>query len=217
MNKKQRDHYPTGIESGRHPDVKIDTISKQIIIDILKDLNISEIPDPFWESLNNALNQYPLSKETEDTSKPSSVKSNIKKAIKKSKSLASAIKKLDGNSQLLIDEVQDNSFKKLCNHANDSTEILMNALKLAEEYPKKGKQYAKLFFAVYIRFALEDHLKVKATASKTGVFVSILETLLHLATKVESNDPHSLAEKSLKVLRTVQDGITEYNLKAAYT
>ena len=169
----------------------------------------------FFDELDKALSQYKGFARFRQEGLPATVKKNLKKAAEVSMVLNAHINDLDGNSRQLLGETAV-GFKGFRIHLSGVVLALHEALRRAEEYPKRGRlpEPHRIYLAADVADAIEQFIRVPCTSTQAGLFVSILESVCTEAFGKEGPDVRELARKALSYPVKVKkaDGVVEYRL-----
>lgn len=163
---------------------------------------ISQVPEEFFGDLVDSIAQFNACCALKEASKPATVRKNLKEAIKAALILNDKLNRLDGNSRLLLDEAGMPLGSLQHSELNSILTALSNAAKLAREYGNARLNDAgRVILATGVARAIERHLGKKASATKEGLFESMLAITLKAATGVETKDVHDLACRAVSLLR----------------
>lgn len=210
-----REWGPSGA-MGLQP-IEIGTAKRQQINTELRSKGfVSEAPSLFFLSISIAVGRFNAIKEIIEGSKPADVRKNLKAAIEAANQLFKKLDDLDLNSCQLIAEVNHIGISKLQGgHTIEIIRTLEKAYLLADEYPTKGRlqENHRLQLAIDVAHSIQKYLEVKPTSTKEGVYESILNIVLEIATNKTVKSVHDLARKALneKNLQPSED-LTEYYL-----
>ena len=179
----------------------------------LRDHGVTEISPKFFDALSLAIGHYLANGRLAEESKPGAVRANLKDAFDAAQLLNEKLNALDGNSRQLlgevgaeINELQNELLRRIVLSLND-------ALNLAHEYQHKGGRlfdHGRLWFAVDVGHAVEQHLKVKATSKVEGLYESVLTIALGIATGRDAASVHDLARRAIKAMALNKPGEYEH-------
>ncbi len=172
--------------------------------------------DAFLDELDQALSRFKAYARRRQEGLPATVRRNLKKAVKISMDLNAHIKVLDGNSRQLMDEAAEGGLKGFQSRLSGVVLVLHEALRRAEEYPKRGRlhEHHRIFLAADVADAIKKFAHVTPVPTRDGLFYSILESVCTEAFGKESQDVYGLAQKALsyRVKISSADGVVEYCL-----
>lgn len=195
--------------------VKLSSDTKEQISQIIKDHKHPVLdPDAFFDELDNSLSRFDGTERSRLKSSPAHVRKNLAKAAKVSMDLNKLINDLDGNSHQLLDEAVEGGLKGFRVHLSYVVLGLREARRLSDEYPKRGRLHAphRIYLARDIADAIEQFIQVSPTATRGGLFVSILESVCDQAFGKIDADVFELARKALSYPVKIRyaDGSVEY-------
>lgn len=205
---------PTGVVNNR-PYTMPASDRQQIELELHS--NGIEIPDPevFFCTLNKAIGFFHGQRDLAKDTKPKSVRKNLKTALDSALNLNEQLNALDGNSKFLLYDSANEGLRELqSTHLATIIKALHGALRKAEDYPMKGRlpEYHRLYLAVDVADAIKTHLGITPTATKEGLFESLLSLILEQATGETAVSVHDLARKALKSKKiSEQPGLLEYH------
>ena len=196
-------------------DVKLSSGAKEQISQLIEDHGHSvSDPDAFFDELDKALSQYKGFARFRQEGLPATVRKNLKKAAEDSKNLNAHINNLDGNSRQLLGEAAEGGFKGFQARLAGVVLVLHEALRRAEEYPKRGRlhEHHRIFLAADIADSIKKFIHVLPVPTRDGLFFSILESVCTEAFGKKSPDVYGLAQKALSYPVKVRsaDGVVEY-------
>ncbi len=184
------------------------------------------VPDTegFFGTLANAIGLFDWGKRLREKSRPAAVRDNLRCAEAAASHLNDALNRLDGNSRQLLGETVPGGIRSLFGHMREIILPLKGAVLLAKEYSPKGgalreppkggdlPEPHRYFLAADVKDAIETHLDIRATCTKKGLFVEVLEVVLEEATGKPVKTVHELARAVIKhkLKRKDPDGIIEY-------
>ncbi len=183
---------------------------------ILKDRSIEGAdPDGFFDALADAIGFFDLGKRLRGESLPAAVRKNLVHATDSALGLHDALNELDGNSRQLLGEVVQGGIHSLYDNIKPVIRALQRALRLAGDYPQGGGDLPephRFFLAADVKDAIKTHLGIRATCTKKGLFVEVLDAVLEEATRKPVKAVHELARAVIKhkVKRKRPGGIIEY-------
>ncbi len=170
-------------------------------------------PDAFFDELDKALSQYKGFARFRQEGLPATVRKNLNKAAKVSMDLNAHINDLDGNSRQLLDQAAEGGLKGFRSHLSGVVLALHEALRRAEEYPKRGRlhEHHRIFLAADVADTIKQFIHVPVS-TRGGLFFSILESVCTEAFGKKDLDVYGLAQKALsyQVKITSADGVVEY-------
>ncbi len=174
-------------------------------------------PDAFFAELDKALSQYKGFARFRQEGLPATVRKNLKKAAEVSRNLNAHINDLDGNSRQLLDQAAEGGLEGFRSHLSGVVLALHEALRRAEEYPKRGRltEHHRIFLAADVADAIWQYIHVLPVPTRDGLFFSILESVCTEAFEKfgkEGPDVYGLAKKALSYEVKVRsaDGVVEY-------
>lgn len=138
----------------------------------------------FLAELYNAEFTYFGALELKEKSNPSSVRDNLQKILKTCTKLSEQLDNLDQNSISLIEEEFGDYFHDFRKLELELGNVIRSARANAQSYPLHGRliDYPIHLMALRVRYAIEKHLGVKATATKASrdgaLFDEILSTMV---------------------------------------
>ena len=193
-------------------DVKLSSDAKEQIDRFILDHGRSVSDrDAFFDEIDKALSLYRGYAHFRQEGLPATVRKNLKKAAEVSKNLNAHINNLDGNSRQLLDEAAEGSFRT---HLSGVVLALHEALRRAEEYPRRGRltEHHRIFLAADVADAIEQFIHVLPVPTRGGLFFSILESVCTEAFGKKEPDVYGLAQKALSYPVKVRsaDGVVEY-------
>ncbi len=175
------------------------------------------VPDTegFFDALAIAIGFFDLGKRLRGESLPAAVRKNLVHATDSALGLHDALNELDGNSRQLLGEVVQGGIHSLYDNIKPVLRALQRALRLAGDYPQGGgalPEPHRFFLAADVKDAIKTHLGIRATCTKEGFFVKVLDVVLEEATGKEALAVHELARAVIKhkVKRKHPGGIIEY-------
>lgn len=182
----------------------------------LKDRSI-EVPDPdsFFDALADAIGLFDWGKWLRSKSLPAAVRKNLVHATDSALGLHDALNEFDGNSRQLLGEVVQGGIHSLYDNIKPVIRALQRALRLAGDYPQGGGDLPephRFFLAADVKDAIKTHLGIRATCTKNGFFVEVLDAVFEEATRKPVKAVHELARAVIKhkVKRKRPGGIIEY-------
>ncbi len=201
-------------------DAKLSSDTKEQINQFILDRGHS-VSDPaaFFDELDKALSQYKGFARFRQEGLPATIRKNLKKAAKVSMDLNAHINDLDGNSRQLLDEAAEGGLKVFRSHLSGVVLTLHEALRRAEEYPKRGRldEHHRIFLAADVADTIRQFIHAPLTATRDGLFFSILESVCTEAFgkkfgKKETPDVCGIAKKALSYPVKIRsaDGSVEY-------
>ncbi len=182
---------------------------------ILNDQSIA-VPDieGFFGTLANAIGFFDWGKRLREKSRPAAVRENLRRAEAAASRLNDALNRLDGNSRQLLGETVPGGIRSLFGHVRGIILPLKRAVLLADEYPQGGAlpEPHRYFLADDVKDAIKTHLGIRATSTREGLFVEVLDAVLEEATGTPVKAVHELARAVIKhkVKRKRPGGIIEY-------
>lgn len=181
----------------------------------LKDRSIEAAdPDGFFDALADAIGFFDWGKRLRGESLPAAVRKNLVHATDSALGLHDALNELDGNSRQLLGEVVQGGIHSLYDNIKPVIRALQRALRLAGDYPQGGDlpEPHRFFLAADVKDAIKTHLGIRATCTKKGLFVEVLDAVLEEATRKPVKAVHELARAVIKhkVKRKRPGGIIEY-------
>ena len=196
-------------------DVKLSSDAKEQINQFILDHGHSvSDPDAFFDEIDKALSLYRGYAHFRQEGLPATVRKNLKKAAEVSKNLNAHINDLDGNSRQLLDQAAEGGLEGFRSHLSGVVLALHEALRRAEEYPKRGRlhEHHRIFLAADVADAIRQFIHVLPVSTRGGLFVSILESVCAEAFGKEGPDVFGLAQKALSYPVKVRsaDGVVEY-------
>lgn len=175
------------------------------------------VPDTegFFDALASAIGLFDWGKRLRGKSLPAAVRKNLRDATDAALGLQDALNELDGNSRQLLRETVPGGIRSLFGHVREIILPLKGAVLLAKEYPPRGGDLPdphRYFLAADVADAIETHLGIRATCTKNGLFVEVLEVVLEEATGKPVKTVHELARAVIKhkIKRKRPDGTIEY-------
>jgi hypothetical protein len=165
----------------------------------------------FYEALSLAIAVYHSHKAVAKHSSPGQVRATLKKAQSAATKLQDAMLGLDANSWQLLREAGFDPVL-LRQHAGEIKAAFDLAPELAKSYPSAGAlpDDARVYLARDVADALQTHLSIKPTTTKSGCFDSVLSIVLEEATEKQVNATHELMPLALSMAKTQSGGLTEY-------
>jgi hypothetical protein len=149
-----------------------------------------------------------------EKSLPAAVRDNLRCAEDAALLLNDALNRLDGNSRQLLRETVPGGIRSLFGHMRKIIPPLKGAVLLAGEDVQGGglSEPHRYFLATDVKDAIETHLDTRATCTKDGLFVKVLDAILEEATRKPVKSVHELARVVIKhkFKRKDPDGILEY-------
>ena len=207
---------PTGTFVPENAELSLDT-KEQINQFILDHGHSVSDPDAFFDELDKALSQYKGFARFRQEGLPATIRKNLKKAAKVSMDLNAHINDLDGNSRQLLGQAAEGGLEGFRSHLSGVVLALHEALRRAEEYPKRGRlhEHHRIFLAADVADAIRQFIHVPPAATRGGLFVSILESVCTEAFEKfgkEGPDVYGLANKALSYPVKIRsaDGVIEY-------
>ncbi len=204
---------PTGTFVPEDAELSSDT-KEQINLIILGHGHSVSDPDAFFDELDKALSQYKGFARFRQEGLPATVRKNLKKAAKVSMDLNAHINDLDGNSRQLLDQAAEGGLEGFRSHLSGVVLALHEALRRAEEYPKRGRlhEHHRIFLAADVADTIKQFIHVRPVSTRDGLFISILESVCTEAFGKESPDVYGLAQKALSYPVKIRsaDGVVEY-------
>ena len=121
---------------------------------------------------------------------------------------------LDGNSRQVFNEAAEGGLEGFRSNLSGVVLALHEALRRAEEYPKRGRlhEHHRIFLAADVADAIKQFIHVRPVSTRSGLFVSILESVCTEAFGKEAPDVYGLAQKALSYQVKIRsaDGVVEY-------
>ncbi len=175
------------------------------------------VPDTegFFDALAGAIGFFDSGKRLREKSLPAAVRKNLRDATDAALGLQDALNELDGNSRQLLRETVPRGIRSLFGHVREIILPLKGAVLLAKEYPPKGGDLPephRFFLAADVADAIETHLGIRATCTKNGLFVAVLDAILEEATRKPVKSVYELARAVIKqkIKRKRPGGRIEY-------
>ena len=206
-----REWGPTGVTGFRPADINAQ--QRHHLRLELRNHGINEISAEFFDSLSRAIGHYLANRRLAEESKPGAVRANLKDAIDAGVLLNEKLNALDGSARQLLGEVGAEIDELQNKHLRRIVLSLDDALNRADEYQKKGGRlfdYGRLWLAVDVGHAVEQHLKVRATSKVEGLYESILAIALGIATGRNAESVHDLARRAIKAMALNKPGEYEH-------
>ena len=182
--------------------------------------------DPFLEELNNAFSFYFSCREIDQASRPPKVRKNLQSAKKAARKWLQELEQLDGSSKILLDEARPDNFHDLYRNAINAVNAVEAALVEAKRLPATRPKinYPIHQLALFVRYAIERHLGLKATSTKQSrkgaIFNDVLSIMVGAVEQASSNDisvaneerdVHKLTRRALKgEIRMYEGGAPEF-------
>jgi len=185
---------PTGVTHA--PPKKLSAETKEDIETLLcskgfkgKDLSA------FFAALDDAVRIYFAARQVDEESRPPRVRENVDAALEAAQKLVQKLESLDGNSKLLLDEIQSGTFQSIFGNAIETCNVLQQARTAAAQLPKKRPKmdYSKSQLALAVRHSIERHLGVRATSTKQSkkgaIFNDVLSAVMAFINQSRSGKP----------------------------
>ncbi len=189
----------TGVEVPATP--RLSPGTREQIEQFLKDRSIEVAdPDAFFDALAGAVGFFDWGKRLREKSLPAAVRDNLRCAEDAALLLNDALNRLDGNSRQLLRETVPGGIRSLFGHMREIILPLKGAVLLAGEYPQGGglQEPHRYFLADDVKDAIETHLGIRATSTREGLFVGVLDAVLEEATGTPVKAVHELARAVIK-------------------
>ena len=196
-------------------DVKLSSDTKEQINQFILDHRHSASdPDAFFDEIDKALSLYKGFARFRQEGLPATVRKRLKKAAEISKDLNAHINDLDGNSRQLLDKAADGGLGGFRSNLSGVVLALHDALRRAEEYPKRGRlhEHHRIFLAADVADAIGQFTDASPVPTRGGLYFSILESVCTEAFGKKDPDVYGLAKKALSYQVKIRsaDGGVEY-------
>lgn len=164
----------------------------------------------FFDALKESIGAFISLRDLSEKSSPAKVRGNLRVAIDAALKFNDSLNQMDGNSRQLVEEASGKGVGELQRKLEKILLALHEARHLANEYPKSGRnvEFDRLWLAESVARAIRDHLKCEPTATKEGVFESVLTIVLE-DPAINKGKPvksvHDLARRSVKMLKNPEE------------
>lgn len=216
MDNDDKKWGPSGV-AGVLPLAKLESPLRQSLLIEMRRKGVklvkSNDADQFFEELEQGLNRYRAHVELADRSRPAAARASLQAALDAALKLVDKLNELDGNSLLLLQSSADGGCEAVREAAGSTVKALGKARHLADAYPRAGAlpDYARSYLAADVAGAMRKHLGVEPTTTREGLFQSVLEVVLEIATGKEAHAVQDLVRRGLKTTRIEHSsGLIEY-------
>jgi hypothetical protein len=172
----------------------------------------------FLDGVAEAIGLYDgMVKLRQQTETPAEIRNKLGAAAATAMKLLRQMERLNSNSKMLVEEAaRERDAHGLIESCARVAEALVNAARMAEEYPTSGALPAAepVILIQRVAEALEARLGVKPTTTRGALLEEVVAVVLEEATGVEVKEPHKLILRALApgAKRVHPGGLTEYGL-----
>ena len=186
-----RTWFPNGVSSASEIALTADIIGS--IKTLLEDKGFLESAvEAFLAELDNAQETYFSAQILQERSKPGAVRNNLQNVLAACTELSDQLHDLDQNSISLIIEARGSNLDHFRKQVLEFSNAIRQARSYAQSYPKSGRldAYPLHLMALRVRYGIEKHLGVKATATKPSrdgaLFDEILSKMVFAIRRIEN-------------------------------
>lgn len=175
---------------------------KEQIEQILEDRRVElSDRDAFYEALGLAIACFHAGRQIRESSRPAAVRENLKSALDAACKLKDKLNGLDGTSRLILDTSTKWGLQAHFGMMGMVVAAHERAYKVVDDHPTKGgnlKDWDRVHLAVAVANAIDSYSNVKATTTKDGLYISLLDVVLEEALGKDVKSVHVLAGKALR-------------------